>query len=50
VSVELLEQIFESRDVLGSSSMHDVEGFGRDGSAVEHGGSATDHDELHSGF
>ena len=29
--------------------MHDVEVFGRNGSAVEHGGSATDHDELHSG-
>ena len=29
--------------------MNDVEIFSRDRRSVEHGGSATDHDELHSG-
>jgi len=29
--------------------MNDVEVFGSDGRAVEHGGGATYHDELHSG-
>ena len=45
--IELVQQSLEPGNVLGTSSMNDVEVLGRDRRSVKHSSSAANHDELH---